>query len=229
MRVLLCSIILAILVTRTGAQTTQPTDGPSLEVRAQSAFNRGDWAAAIPLLQELKTKYASIQPERVGAMEEQIRLAERSLATGAPAAPEVAVSPEKRRPHPKPATDATYETSIKELGNFEYDQTEGGDIPDDVKGLSGSKLRLKGFMIPMDQAESITTFAMVPDLFACCFGQPPQIQHTLVAKTPKGKAVSYYPDEIIVEGTLKVEEKKEDGFIISVFEVDVLSVRPAAK
>ena len=29
------------------------------------------------------------------------------------------------------------------------------------------------------------------------------------------------PDEIIVEGTLKVQEKKDDGYIVSIFEMDV--------
>lgn len=208
------------------AQTTQPA--ASVEVRAQQAFNSGDWSTAVPLLKELKKKYAAQYPDRVGAIDEQIRVAERGLATGAPPLQQVESSQEKRKRHVKPEEGRVYELSIKELGNFEYDQNQGGGVPDDVKSLSGSQIRLKGFMIPMDQAESITTFALVPDLFACCFGQPPQIQHTLVAHTPKGKAVSYYPDEIVVEGTLRVEEKKEDGFIISLFEVDVESVRPAA-
>ena len=103
------------------------------------------------------------------------------------------------------------------------------NIPDDVKALSGAKLRLHGFMIPMDQADSITQFALVPSLFACCFGQPPQLQHTIVVNCPKGKAVSYYPDEICVDGTLKVDEKKEDGYIVSIFEVECSSVKPIAK
>ena len=84
-------------------------------------------------------------------------------------------------------------------------------------------------MIPMDQATNISQFALVPDLFACCFGQPPQIQHTIVVNCPKGKAVSYYPDEIIVEGTLKVAEKRDEGFVVSLFEVEVSSVKPSAK
>ena len=54
-------------------------------------------------------------------------------------------------------------------------------------------------------------------------------QHTMVVRTPKGKAVGYFPDEIIVEGALKVDEKKEDGLIISVFEIDCTSVKPMAK
>ena len=84
-------------------------------------------------------------------------------------------------------------------------------------------------MIPLDQAEAITEFALVPSLFACCFGQPPQIQHTLVVHCPKGKAVTYFPDEISVEGIIKVEEKKDDGYIVSIFEIDAQSVKPAPK
>ena len=128
---------------------------------------------------------------------------------------------------PRPAR--SYETTIKDLGNFEYDQEKGGNIPADVKALSGAKVRLRGYMIPMDQAENITQFALVPSLFSCCFGQPPQIQHTIVVNCPKGKAVSYCPDEIIVEGNLKVEEKKDDGYIVSLFEIDVSSVKPAPR
>ena len=67
-----------------------------------------------------------------------------------------------------------------------------------MQALSGAKVKVRGFMIPMDQAENVTQFALVPDLFACCFGQPPQVQHTVIANCPPGKAVSYYPDELVV-------------------------------
>ena len=96
-------------------------------------------------------------------------------------------------------------------------------------GLPADMPRDAEAWIPIDQAESITQFALVPSLFACCFGQPPQVQHTVVCKAPQGKAVSYYPDELVIEGKLKVEEKKDEGFIVSIFEVDVTSVKPAAK
>lgn len=65
--------------------------------------------------------------------------------------------------------------------------------------------------------------------FACCFGQPAQIQHTIVVNCPKDKAVSYFPDEIIVEGKLNVEVKKDEGFIVSLFEIETSSVKPAPK
>ena len=111
--------------------------------------------------------------------------------------------------------------TIQELGNFEYDQEKGGNIPKDVKALTGTTVRLSGYMIPLDQADKIKQFVLVPDLFACCFGQPPQVQHSIIVTCPEGKAVSYFPEQIQVEGKLKVEEKKDDGFIVSIFEVDV--------
>ena len=174
-------------------------------------------------------------PTAYGATAEQIRVCQANLALPpSPPAPNAAggamvpMSPETRHPHP-PKPGEVLEMGIKELGNFEYDQVNGGDIPADVKRLNGSKIRLTGFMVPSDQAENITEFALVPSLFSCCYGQPPQIQHTVMVNCPPGKEVSYFPDPITIEGKLTVEEKKDDGYIVSIFTVDVTSVKPAAK
>jgi hypothetical protein len=134
-----------------------------------------------------------------------------------------------RKVHKKPKDGEVYQLRIQELGNFDYDQDKGGNIPKDVKALTGTMVKLTGFMIPLDQADKIRQFVLVPDLFACCFGQPPQVQHSIIVACPEGKAVSYFPDEITVEGKLKVEEKKDDGFIVSIFEIACTSVKPAAK
>jgi hypothetical protein len=223
----------------------------SLEIRAAQAFSSGEYEVALPMLEKLAERYAT-QPERLGPIEEQIRVARRNLAkaTGKPATAEaeegdtqaasserpeggdataVPQTDEQRKAHPAPKEGEVRELTITELGNFEYDADNGGNIPDDVKGLSGSAIRVRGFMIPMDQADRITQFALVPDLFACCFGQPPQIHHTIVVGTPQGKAVSYFDDEIVVEGVLKVEEKWEDEWIVSVFEMEAASVKPAPR
>lgn len=216
-----------------GQAATQPTMGASLplNVRALAAFNEGQYAIALPLLKQVAS--SQTDPQQLGLTNEEIRVCEKNIASGVSAIiatpPAIPTSPETRKPHVPSPSGQVLEMSIKELGNFDYDQEKGGNIPVDVKAMTGSKLRLRGYMIPMDQAESITQFALVPSLFSCCFGQPPQIQHTIVVNCPKGKAVSYCPDEIVVEGTLNVEEKKDDGFIISIFEVECSSVRPAPK
>ena len=217
---------------------TQPAGGASsssIEIRAQEEFGRANWGAALPLLNKVaKQLREQNQADRLGAIEEQIRVCEKNLkaaaavtaGAGGKSAP---ITGENRKPHAPPKAGETRELAIKDLGNFEYDADIGGGVPDDVKALNGSTVKLHGFMIPMDQADSITQFALVPSLFACCFGQPPQVQHTIVVHLPEGKGVSYFPDEISVEGKLIVEEKKEDGFIVSLFEVEASSVKPAVK
>ena len=234
---LMTAALLATCLAAAPAPTSQPSAG-SLEIRASQAFNAGQYALALPLLQKLEKEYERA-PDKLGPVQERIRVAQQQVERAAKknnttvdailqaAAP--APTAEQRIPHKKPQPGEVLSLQIKDLGNFDYDPDKGGNIPADVLALNGATIRLNGFMIPIDQAENITSFALVPSLFACCFGQPPQVQHTVVCKAPNGKAVGYYPDELLVEGKLKVEEKRDDGFIVSVFEVDVSSVKPAVK
>jgi hypothetical protein len=259
MRSFLASMLLLfMLVGPALAQSdqTSPDARAALELRASQAFNKGDYTVALPMLQKLagELQGQKDQADKLAMVQEQIRVCQKNapiqLASASPSPtaaavtsvgdaspalpPQPPMSPTEdpgpgRKPHGAPKSGMTQEMSIKELGNFNYDAEHGSPIPDDVKALSGSMVRLRGFMIPMDQAENISKFALVPSLFSCCFGQPPQIQHTIVVSCPKGKAVSYYPDEIIVEGKLNVEEKKDDGFVVSIFELETTSVKPAPK
>jgi hypothetical protein len=237
-----------------GAQTappvTNPTPAPSadapkvsiadaaLEIRASQAFNKGDYSQALPMLQKLAgdLKSDSSQADKLGMVQEQIRVCEKNKSavtsvgsTAATPAQADAAKPAARTPHPAPKDGEVVDLAIKDLGNFEYDSENGSAIPDDVKALDGATIRLHGFMIPMDQAENISKFALVPSLFNCCYGQPPQVQHTIVVTCPKGKAVNYYPDEIIVQGKLSVNVMKDDGYIVSIFQVETSSVKPAPK
>ncbi len=221
------------------APTTQSTpervQNAAIEVRAQEAFNAGDYPTALVLLKKV-AELRKGDADRSGVIEEQMRVCERVIAArgGAPTSQPsvVAQTPaqgESRKPHVRPAGDALYDVDIKALGNFEYDPVKGGGIPKDVTDLSGVHLRTRGFMVPLDQADNISEFALVPSLFACCFGQPPQLQHTIIVHCPAGKGVPYFPDEIQVTGMLTVDEKREDGFIVSVFEIAATSVAPAPK
>ena len=209
--------------------------GTALALRAQQAFNRGEYAVALPLLRKMANEAAD-QPAKLGSIQERMRVCEKALAAlkedpqaAAGARQDQPPTEETRKPHAPPKAGEVLDMTIQNLGNFSYDQERGGGVPSDVARLTGATVRLRGYMIPMDQAENITQFALVPSLFACCFGQPPQIQHTIVCNTPKGKAVGYTPDEILVEGKLKVEEKKDEGYVISLFEMEVGSVKMAPK
>lgn len=134
-----------------------------------------------------------------------------------------------RTAHKPPVQGEIRSMEIKELGNFEYDQEHGGNIPADVKALDGMTIRLHGFMVPLDQADRITQFALVPSLFSCCFGRPPQLQHTIEINCPPDKSVSYFPDEIVVQGTLSVKEEMNGDYIMSIFQVTATSIKPVGR
>lgn len=217
-------VVLVLAGLRAEEPSTPPADLATLELRANQAFDRGDWAEALPLLRRLAVRLKD-DKDRIGPVLEKVRVAEANLPGSAKEQPGSLSA--NRKPHAPLKKDESRELSIKELGNFDYDPDLGGTIPDDVKALSGGQVRLRGFMIPLDQARRITRFALVPDLFSCCFGQPPGLQHTIIVRCPAGMAVSYYPDEIIVAGRLTVAEKVEDGFVVSLFEMEASSVKPA--
>lgn len=219
------------------APTSQPsaTVANELQLQANEDMGRGDFAAALPLLQKV-AGLLSDQPDQLGPILEQERVCRHQMLNSAakpvlPGTPTVsvamAVDGGPRHIHAAPTPGDVVEYPIKELGNFDYDPTVGGGIPDDVKRLDGCHFKTSGYMIPLDQAESISEFALVPSLFACCFGQPPQIQHTIVVHCPKDKAMAYFPDELTVEGTLHVKEDRDGGFIVSIFQMDATSVRAA--
>jgi len=202
-------------------------------------MGRGDYASALPLLQKV-SGLISDQPDLLGSVMEQIRVCQRQIqqpGAGQPNVPATqpaqsvvaAIDGATRHIHFRPADGEVLQLPIKELGNFDYDAETGGSIPADVHQLDGCKFRTSGYMIPLDQAESISEFALVPSLFACCFGQPPQVQHTIVVHCPKGKALSYFPDELTVQGTLHVQEQRDGGFIVSIFQMDADSVQAVDK
>jgi hypothetical protein len=226
MRFVFTMLIVASLsmVGRISAQTTQPASNGRLEFRAGQAFDRGDYARALPLLRKLVEQLKE-RPAKASVIQERIKICEAALAK----APPIGMTPgaDHRTPHPTPVPGQVLEISIKDLGNFNYDPDKGGMIPDDVKRLSGSKVRLSGYMIPIDQVDHITQFTLVPSLTACCFGQPPQVQHTILCTVSSGKAVSFSPQQIVVEGTLSVEEKKDDGYVTSIFQLESTSISDA--
>jgi len=245
------ALALGVTSSLASAQTTQPVAPaprveatplpPDYELRTMQTLANKEFRKALPMLRKLEMNaIASDNKQKIAQFQEYIRVCERNIADPVAAAAfdpkSMLVDPndpltaaDKRTVHQKPTGEAVYDLTIKELGNFDYNSDKGGNVPTDVMALNGAKVRLNGYMLPLDSSDRITNFALVPSALACCFGGPPGLQHTVVVYAPPGKSLGYFPDEIVCEGTLKVEEKKDDGFIISLFEMNVSSVKPAVR
>jgi len=85
---------------------------------------------------------------------------------------------------------------------------DSGDAPEMLRALDGRKVRIPGFMVPLeDSAEQASEFLLVPYAGACIHVPPPppnQIVHVLMDGGRSSNV--YWWDPIWVVGTLHIDE-----------------------
>lgn len=223
---------------------TQPTTRPSdlsvvdLLARADQAFASADYLTAVAIWTHLDGK---IPEDRSAAVQERLRFAVKQMSLmksrgidpvssrpPTPTEPSVTTTTRPTRTlHRKPPDGQVLELSLAELGNFEFDELRDTSLPEDVVSLSGSLFRTTGYMIPLDQVGKVTRFLLVNDLMSCCFGQVPKLQHVMYVTLPPGRWVEPTNERLLVEGTLTVEIRKQDGYVTGLFEMTPTSIKYA--
>ncbi len=208
-------------------------DTAVLLARADQAFADSDYPTALALYKKVEPQLA--KDDRLPGMRERMRVAERQIATPPATQPVVVAAPPTgiptdaahRKKHAKPADGATLELSLHELGNFDYREDDDSSIPDDVKGLSGVKVKISGQMLALDQAGRVTRFLLVNDMMSCCYGTAPKLQNIVKVTLPPDKAIAATTMRITVEGTLNVKIQREDDYVVNIFELDPTSIKYA--
>jgi len=97
-------------------------------------------------------------------------------------------------------------------------------MPKRVKDLSGKKVLMTGFMLPIDDVQNIKEFLLVQSLWSCCYGTPPDINGIVRVVMPKGKTTDYFFDPVKVIGTFKVESTVMDGYCVDIYQLHVESL-----
>src|SRR5947208_181274 len=110
------------------AQTATDPNPPSiaqLQHSADTAFNRGEYATALPLYKKLAERFKD-QPTRLGSIEEKMRVCQKGIdsalkekaaaATQPTAVAATDNSSEVRKPHIRPKDGQILDLSIKDLG-----------------------------------------------------------------------------------------------------------------
>ncbi len=215
------------------ALNARADDAASMLSKADQAFAAADYQTAMDIWSKLD---GQLSPEQATVIKERTRFATRQLALMkergiTPATQPAQVSAPATQParvaHVKPKQGEVVEMGLHDLGNFDFDESKDSVIPDDVKALSGSTLRITGQMIPLDQVGKVSRFILVNDLMSCCFGVAPKVQNVVYVTLPEGKWVESTSERIMIEGVLKVEVRKEDGYVLSLFELSPKSVKYA--
>jgi hypothetical protein len=110
-----------------------------------------------------------------------------------------------------------------ELDSWPYEDGLKG-MPKRVRELSGKKVLMTGFMLPIDEVQNIKEFLLVKSLWSCCYGQPPDIHGIIRVVMPKGKTTDYFFDPLKIVGTFKVEATVMDGYCVDIYQLHVDSL-----
>jgi hypothetical protein len=110
-----------------------------------------------------------------------------------------------------------------ELDSWPYEDGLKG-MPKRIKELSGKKVLMTGFMLPIDEVQNIKEFLLVKSLWSCCYGQPPDIHGIVRVVMPKGKRTDYFFDPLKIVGTFKVEATVLDGYCVDIYQLHVESL-----
>jgi hypothetical protein len=110
----------------------------------------------------------------------------------------------------------------KELGRPFEDR-----IPEEIRKLDGQKVAILGFMMPLGGTlKALTDFVLVRNMMICCYGVAPQITEWIMVEAEAGKKIPYHRNiPVVVRGVLKIDEEVEEGFVISLFEMDAQDLK----
>lgn len=100
-------------------------------------------------------------------------------------------------------------------------------IPADVKALSGQKISIAGYMIPIDFRKGGTNeFILVKIVPSCFFCQQPMPNEWIEVKVKDGRRVPYSGDNpITVTGVIDIGSRYEDDIFLSLYRMEADDVK----
>ena len=96
-------------------------------------------------------------------------------------------------------------------------------IPAWIRNLNGKKVAVSGFMMPsVNDEDGIDSFALVKSIMNCCYGLQPKVNETVLCDMVEGKKAKFYFNiPVTAYGIFKLDEIKEGGEVVSLFEMSV--------
>jgi len=125
---------------------------------------------------------------------------------------------ETATPAIKPAADAP--ESVKTANKIKE------QIPAPVKALSGRKVAVQGFMVPIRIEKGATkSFLLVKDQSLCCYGRMPRMNEWVSVKMAGDRSAKFIGDQpVTVFGKMDIGEEIEKGEVLSIYRMDAEDV-----
>jgi len=116
-----------------------------------------------------------------------------------------------------PLPDEAVVVSIEKLTSVEYKR--GRALPEDIAGLDGKVVEIEGYMA-IGAPEGVENFELVPEPCEC--GRS-KVQHFIDVTLTEG-LTTFKPGRIVLRGKFSVGEVKEDGFVTSLYRLEVTAL-----
>ena len=99
-------------------------------------------------------------------------------------------------------------------------------LPDRVTALDGTRIRVRGYILPSFQQSGLTQFVLVRDNMECCFGPGAALHDCIVVRMLPGRAADFSIRPVAVAGTFRLDELKgPDGRHLAIYALDGEDVR----
>jgi len=98
------------------------------------------------------------------------------------------------------------------LMSWDYERKKNPPPPENVKKLDGRKVRITGFMFPLQEGSNIQNFCLLRTTQTCCYGPRPQYNQYIFVEMAKPTPFRRL-DPVTCLGKLKVEPTPEEGYI----------------
>lgn len=95
---------------------------------------------------------------------------------------------------------------------WSYDAQKNSPPPMDIKKLDGQRVRVIGFMFPLQEGKMIKNFCLLRTTQTCCYGPRPEYNQYLFVEMTKPTNF-YRLDPVSCVGKFIVEPNPEDGYI----------------
>lgn len=108
------------------------------------------------------------------------------------------------------------------LSDFDYEP--GMELPEEVRRLDGSKVRVSGFIRTEDgRTDDISVFWLVNQNCDC--QGTPRINELILCTMPDGETISNDDSLIEATGLFEAAEQRKDDYVVSLYRMRVRSVR----
>ena len=108
---------------------------------------------------------------------------------------------------------------------WQYEVSKNTPPPEKISRLDGHKIRLIGFMYPLQQGKSIQYFCLLRTTQTCCYGPRPQYNQYVFVEMDK-PTTFYRMDPVSCVGTLRIEPTPDEGYI---YRMEGETCRPISK